>query len=591
MYRSHLLNEIAGLSEGETVKLAGWVHRRRDHGGLIFVDLRDRFGLVQLVFDPADSSDAHVLANTLRSEFVITVNGSIRKRPTGNENKENPNGSIEIVVKDLEILTESKTPPFEIDVEKDVNEELRLKYRYLDLRRERLRNNIVLRHDMIKFIRDFMCDEKFLEIETPILVKGTPEGSREYLVPSRLYPGNFYVLPQSPQQLKQLLMVAGFDRYFQIARCFRDEDQRGDRQPEFTQLDMEFSFANEEIIMDVNERLLMELIKKFKPDANLIYNEPPRLTYHEAMNNYGSDKPDLRFDLKLKDVTGLFSKSEFKVFKDVVDTNGVIKALKVPGVAKDFSRKVIDELTDVAKIYKAKGLAYLSYEDGEIKSPIAKFFSEAESAEILSLLELKENDMVFFTADSFDVACNSLGQVRLAVARKLNLLSHDDFAVCWVTDFPTFEYSEEFNTMQACHHPFTSPKLDQVHMIDSEPYNMLSRAYDLVLNGNEIGGGSIRIHNQELQAKVFSVLGISDEDAQARFGHMLEAFEYGVPPHGGIAWGLDRLVMIFAGEANIREVMAFPKDSKAKDLMLGAPAVMPTENLTELSIKILDEMQ
>jgi aspartyl-tRNA synthetase len=439
---------------------------------------------------------------------------------------------------------------------------------------------------VVKYIRDFMCNNNFVEVETPILVKGTPEGSREYMVPSRVYPGQFYVLPQSPQQLKQLLMVAGFDRYFQIARCFRDEDQRGDRQPEFTQLDMEFSFVNESDVIDLNEKLFFELIRRFKPDVNLIFPEAKRMTYHDAMNNYGSDKPDLRYGLEFTDVTELFKDSTFNVFSGVISSQGVIKALKVPAAADKFSRKDIDELTEVAKIYKAKGLAYLSYQAGEIVSPIAKFMSEKELADLKTDLSLSEGDMVFFAADTFDVACNSLGQVRIAIAKKLNIINDNDYAVCWVTDFPMFEYSDDFQEMQAAHHPFTSPRLDQLHLLDTEPYKAISRAYDLVLNGNEIGGGSIRIHDQDLQSKVFDILGISKEDAQKRFGHMLEAFEYGVPPHAGIAWGLDRLIMIFAGEPNIREVMAFPKDSKAKDLMLGAPTPMPQANLDELSISI-----
>ncbi len=588
MYRNYILNQVDESLLGKEILLSGWVNRRRDHGSLIFIDLRDRYGFVQLVFDPNDFPVAHKLAETLRSEFVISITGTVRMRPDGNENLNLKSGKVELIVSELRILSKSKTTPFEIDSDKEVGEEIRLKYRYLDLRRERLKNNIILRHNVIKYIRDFMSSNNFLEIETPILIKGTPEGSREYMVPSRLYPGQFYVLPQSPQQLKQLLMVGGFDRYFQIARCFRDEDQRGDRQPEFTQLDMEFSFVNESDVLDLNEKLFFELLKEFKPDVNLVFPQAVRMTYSEAMNNYGSDKPDLRYDLKFADVTSLFSKSEFKVFSEVIAMDGFIKALKVPGVAGEFSRKVIDELTEVAKIYKAKGLAYLSFVNGEIVSPIAKFMSEAELNSLKVDLDLTENDMVFFAADKFDVACTALGQVRIAVAKKLNLANENDYAVCWVTDFPMFEYSEDFGEMQAAHHPFTSPRLDQLEILDTEPYKAISRAYDLVLNGNEIGGGSIRIHDQELQSKVFSILGISKEDAQIRFGHMLEAFEYGVPPHAGIAWGLDRLIMIFAGEPNIREVMAFPKDSKAKDLMLGAPTPMPKQNLDDLHISVLD---
>jgi aspartyl-tRNA synthetase len=589
MYRSHLLNELNDKHVGEKVVLSGWVNRRRDHGGLIFIDLRDRHGVTQVVFDPSLNKDAHAVAENFRSEFVIKVSGEVRLRPEGMTNSDLPTGMIEVIIDEAEVLTKSLTPPFEIDVEKDVNEELRLKYRYLDLRRQRLKNNIVLRHDVIKFIRDYMCEEGFLEIETPILIKGTPEGSREYIVPSRLYGGNFYVLPQSPQQLKQLLMVAGMDRYFQIARCFRDEDQRGDRQPEFTQLDIEMSFVEQEDVMDVNERLLYKLIQKFKPGANLLFNEAKRLTYDEAMNKYGSDKPDLRFDLEIQDVCDVFKESEFQVFSGALSSGGVIKAMKVPGSADKFSRKDIDELTEVAKIYKAKGLAYIIKEKDELRSPILKFLGEAEIESLVSTVGLENGDIVFFGADTFDVACTALGQVRLACAKKLELMNDNDYAICWVTDFPMFEYNEEFDCMQACHHPFTSPYIEHIDKLKTAPEEVLSKAYDLVLNGNEIGGGSIRIHDEEVQSSVFDALGISKDDAEYRFGHMLEAFRYGVPPHGGIAWGLDRLVMIFANEPNIREVMAFPKDQKAKDLMLGAPSQMPQESLEELHIQIVEE--
>lgn len=586
MFRSHLLNELRKSDEGSEVTLSGWVHRRRDHGGLIFVDLRDRYGLTQIVFDPANDTDSHALAESLRSEFVIKVTGTVRVRPEGMSNANMETGEIEVLVNELTILNKALTPPFEIDIEKDVNEELRLKYRYLDLRRERLRNNIVLRHEVIKHMRDYMSGRGFLEVETPILVKGTPEGSREYMVPSRLYPGSFYVLPQSPQQLKQLLMLAGFDKYFQIARCFRDEDQRGDRQPEFTQLDIEMSFVNEEDVMEVNEKLLYELITKFKPEANVLWNEAKRFTYHEAMNLYGSDKPDLRFGMEMVDCGEVFAKSEFKVFAEPLSSGGVVKALKVEGAAEQFTRKVIDELTEVAKTYKAKGLAYIIKEAGELRSPILKFMTDEEIAALTELIDFKDGDIVFFGADSFEVACTALGQVRLACGSMLGLRNDNDFAICWVTDFPMFEWSEEFNSLQACHHPFTSPCLDEIDKLESAPNEMLSRAYDLVLNGNEIGGGSIRIHDQQLQSRVFKALGISEEDAERKFGHMLEAFQYGAPPHGGIAWGIDRLIMIFAGEPNIREVMAFPKDQKAKDVMLGSPAPMPKENLDELHIQL-----
>lgn len=582
MLRTVTCNDLTAADEGREVVLAGWVHRRRDHGGVIFIDLRDRYGLTQVVSDPTNFAGAHAGLSDLRSEFVVQVRGKVALRPSGQENGEMNTGEIEVVAHELKVLNEAKTPPFEIDQDKEVAEDVRLKYRYLDLRRERMKKNIVLRAQMVKFIRDFMEGQGFLEIETPILVKGTPEGSREYLVPSRIYPGNFYVLPQSPQQLKQLLMVAGLDRYFQIARCFRDEDQRGDRQPEFTQLDIEMSFAEMSDVMDLNEALMIEVVKKFAPQKKMLSTPFPRLTYHEAMNSYGSDKPDLRFEMKFADITDIAEKCEFSVFKGAVDGGGVVKALRVPGGAK-FSRGEIDQFTEVAKIYKAKGLAYLFMEEDGVKSPIAKFFKDEEMAEIVARSGAVVGDAVFFAADEFEIACNSLGQVRLTIGEKLGLRDPEVFAFCWVMDFPMFEHDDDMG-FQAKHHPFTSPKV--IEDMETAPEKALAKAYDIVLNGNEIGGGSIRIHDRAMQKRVFDVLGISDEDANRRFGHMLEAFEYGAPPHGGIAWGIDRLVMIFAGEPNIREVIAFPKDQKAKDLMLGAPTPMPDAQLDELSIKV-----
>ena len=585
--RTHYLNELSEVNAGENVVLSGFVNRRRDHGGLIFVDLRDRHGLTQIVFDPENSKNAHQEAEALRSEWVISVKGVVRLRPDGMKNANLKTGGIEVLVDEIEIYSSAKTPPFEIDSDEVVSEELRLKYRYLDIRREKMKNNLLLRHEMISFIRDYMSSNEFIEVETPILIKGTPEGSREYIVPSRLYNGNFYVLPQSPQQLKQLLMVAGIDRYFQVARCFRDEDQRGDRQPEFTQLDMELSFADESIVMNVNEKLLMKLIEKFKPEAELVFDKPVVMTYHDAMLNYGSDKPDLRFGLELADLTDVFTESGFDAFSSHAKSGGKVMALKLVGKADVFSRKDIDELTEVAKIYKAKGLAYIKYTEGELKSPILKFLNASEIENLLSRLDLKEGDLVFFSADTFDVACNSLGQVRLEVGRRLNLMDGNRYAICWVTDFPMFERNDD-GSLASVHHPFTSPNIEEIEMLDFNPLQVNSRAYDLVMNGNEIGGGSIRIHDQALQSKVFDLLGISREDAEMRFGHMLEAFSYGVPPHGGMAWGLDRVIMLFAGEPNIREVIAFPKDSKAKDLMLGAPSSVDMKTIEELGIKVVE---
>ncbi len=586
--RTHLLNELRKSNSGDEVILNGFVNRRRDHGGLIFIDLRDKYGITQIVFDPEVEEKAHAIAEDVRSEWVIGVKGKVRNRPDGMVNVKMETGEIEVLVSEIEVLSKAQTTPFEIDSDDNVSEELRLKYRYLDIRREKMKNNIQLRHDMIKFIRDYMCEKGFTEVETPILIKGTPEGSREYIVPSRLYNGNFYVLPQSPQQLKQLLMVAGMDKYFQIARCFRDEDQRGDRQPEFTQLDMEMSFVDEADVMNVNQELLMKLIEEFKPEAKLLFDEPKVMTYHEAMNKYGSDKPDLRFGYEIEDVTDIFENSEFEAFASHARSErGVVKALKLAGKASEFSRKDIDELTEVAKIYKAKGLAFVKMQDGDMKSPILKFMSNGEINLLKERLDISEGDLVFFTADEFEVACESLGQVRLEVARRFELLDSNEFALCWVTNFPMFEKGND-GSLAAMHHPFTSPNLDELNLLDEAPLMVNSRAYDLVMNGNEIGGGSIRIHDQELQAKVFELLGISKEDAELRFGHMLEAFSYGVPPHGGIAWGLDRIVMLFAEEPNIREVIAFPKDSKAKDLMLGAPSKVDQTTIDESGIKVVE---
>lgn len=583
MYRTHNCNELNESNVGEKVVLSGWVHRRRDHGGIIFVDLRDRYGLTQIVTDPDKFLDAHAVMDSVRSEFVIRVEGEVCLRLDGQDNAALNTGKIELIVSAVEILNPSKTPPFEIDQEKEVSEELRLKYRYLDLRRERLKSNIILRHKIIKFIRDFLEKESFLEIETPILIKGTPEGSREYLVPSRLYPANFYVLPQSPQQLKQLLMVAGFDRYFQVARCFRDEDQRGDRQPEFTQLDMEMSFIDMDDIMAINEKLLLAVTKEFAPEKKIKQEPFPVMTYHEAMSLYGSDKPDLRFDLQMTDISDVSATCDFSVFKSAIDDGGVVKALRVPNGAS-FTRKEIDDLTEVAKIYKAKGLAYIVVEDAGLKSPIIKYFTEDQLKVIVERCGAEVGDVIFFTADKFEIACESLGYVRQAVARKQGLIDENLFAFCWVKEFPMFELDEDTGRLNAVHHPFTAPL--NIEDLENNPERAIAKAYDVALNGNEIAGGSIRIHQDNVQKSAFNKMAIGDEEAERKFGHMLEAFKFGAPPHGGIAWGLDRLVMLFANEPNIREVIAFPKDSKARDLMLGAPSPMPEEQLKELHVKV-----
>jgi aspartyl-tRNA synthetase len=587
MYRTHTCGELRKSDDGKSVVLSGWVKRRRDHGDLIFINLRDRYGETQLVVDPSNNKDAHISAENVRSEFVLRIEGVVRARPAGQENTDLETGGIEVLVNKLEVLNHAKTPPFEIDSKNDAGEEIRLRYRYLDLRRDRMKKNMVFRHKLIKKVRDFMDEMDFVEIETPMLMKGTPEGSREYIVPARLYPGTFYVLPQSPQQLKQLLMVAGMDKYFQIARCFRDEDTRGDRQPEFTQLDMEMSFATEEDVISVNEELLKRLFKELVPHKELMFDPFPRFTWKEAMSTYGSDKPDLRFEMEMKDVSDLVSNSEFQVFKQAVVDGGVVKALKVEGVAENFTRKTIDELTEVAKVYGAKGLAYLKMTAEGPAGPIAKFLSELEVASVIERVEAKEGDLVFFTADNFETACTSLGHVRLACGEKLKLMDKDKLACCWIVDFPLFEYDEETGRWAASHHPFTSPKDEHVDLLETDPGKVLSKAYDVALNGSEIGGGSIRIHSPIVQEKIFKALGIPEDQIKLRFGHMLEAFEYGAPPHGGIAWGLDRLIMILCDEPNIREVIAFPKDSKAKDLMTGAPSDLPDDTIKEMNIKCL----
>jgi aspartyl-tRNA synthetase len=584
MYRSHFNNDLRKSDIGSNITLSGWVHRRRDHGGLIFIDLRDRYGLTQIVFDPQSNKDVHAIAESLRPEYVISITGAVRARPDGMINNKLDTGEIEVIVEELSILNESKTPPFEIDQDKHVGEEHRLKYRYLDLRRDRMRNNIILRSDVTKFIRDFMTEKGFLEVETPMLVKGTPEGSREYLVPARLYHGSFYVLPQSPQQMKQLLMVAGFDKYFQIARCFRDEDQRGDRQPEFTQLDMEMSFVEQADVMKVNEELAISLAEKFMPSTPIQETPFPVLTFKEAMDRYGSDKPDIRFDMELTDITELVKDCDFKVFSGAE----CVKALKVENYADKPRSYFETKLTDFVKEHGAKGLAYIMYMEEGPKAPILKFIGEEKAAEITEAVGAKTGDVVFFAADNWTVACEALGALRKRIATEEDRIPQEKVSFCWVNDFPMFEVSKETGAVGAMHHPFTRPKKGHEEMVLTDPMNALSDGYDLVMNGNEIGGGSIRIHERELQNNIFKALKISEEDTKLRFGHMLDAFEYGAPPHGGIAWGLDRLVMIFANEPNIREVIAFPKDQKAKDLMFGAPSPMPEDQVAEAGVKIIE---
>jgi len=545
------------------------------------VDLRDRYGFTQVVVDPKDK-EVFAAAEKIRTEWVLQITGKVRARLAGAERDDNPTGQVEVLIAEIKVLNEAKTPPFEIDQDKDVGEEVRLEYRYLDLRRERMRNNILLRHKLSGIIRNYFHEQNFVEVETPILIKGTPEGSREYLVPSRIYHGNFYVLPQSPQQLKQLLMVGGLDRYFQIARCFRDEDQRGDRQPEFTQFEIEMSFCTQDDVMGVMEGCFIKFTEAIRPDRPIQKKPFPRITYAEAMNAYGSDKPDLRFDLRFTDVTEIARSSGFKVFESA----DMVKAMRVPN-GGTLSRKDIDDLTDLAQRHGAKGLAWVRV--GEDAGPVVKNSTPEFLSALNEATASADGDIIFFAAGEFPYDVEPLGHVRNAVAAKLNIIDASAWSYLWVTDFPMFEKSRDSGEIGAVHHPFTRPHPDDVDLMKTDPLKARSVAYDLVLNGCEVGGGSMRIHERDLQKHAFDVLGISDEDAQRRFGHMLKAFEYGAPPHGGIAMGLDRVTMLLAEEPNIREVIAFPKDQKAKDLMLGAPSPMPKQQIEELGIKVIEE--
>lgn len=582
MLRTYTCGELTAKNIGESIILCGWVHDRRDLGGLIFLTLRDRYGKTQIILDPAKCPAAHAVAEKVRSEFVLEIKGTVQKRAVGQEKKDQVTGEIEVSPTELIVLNAAKTPPFEIDADVK-NEDLRLEYRYLDLRRERLQKNLKLRHDMTLTIRNFFDQEDFLDIETPIMVKGTPEGSREYLVPSRVHPGKFYVLPQSPQQLKQMLMVAGYDRYVQIARCFRDEDLRGDRQPEFTQVDYEMSFVEPEDVMDVTERLFVELTEKHaigKEWKKFLQNDKfPRMTWREAMERYGSDKPDIRFGLELHDVTEASRECEFGIFEN----SERVFALRVPKELGEFSRKQIEELEVVAKQNGAGGLAW--YRIGQEGGAVAKNTSYEFQTALVNEFTANEGDLILFGAGKFLTAVESLGAVRLQLGDLLDLRKENEWAYLWVEDFPMFETKDD-GTVSASHHPFTSPHPEDAHKLDSAPMECRALAYDIVLNGVELGGGSIRIHDPELQHKIFDIFGMTEEETQAKFGHLLKAFSYGCPPHGGCALGLDRMVMLFAGEPNIREVIAFPKNQMAVDLMLGSPAVMPTKELDEQNIAV-----
>lgn len=574
--------ELRASNVGEEVCLMGWAQYRRDHGGLIFVDLRDREGLTQIVFSPEIAPDAHERAHILRSEYVLAIRGKVRPRPEGMVNPDLPTGEIEVVVTDWKLLNTSRTPPFVIEDRTDAGENLRLASRHLDLRRPQMQKALRLRHRVTHAMRDYLDEHGFIEIETPILTKSTPEGARDFLVPSRLNQGQFYALPQSPQLFKQLLMVGGFDRYFQIARCFRDEDLRADRQPEFTQLDIEMSFVDENAVIKMAEGLMRHIFKKaLNRDLPETF---PRMTYAEAMEKYGVDKPDTRFGLELCDVTPIVANSEFKLFRDA----SLVKALVVPG-GESMTRKEIDELTDFVKIYGAKGLAWIKIRSGEWQSPIAKFLSPQEREELQKALKANVGDIIFFQAGEPAIVNAALGNLRVQLGSQLGLIPEDQFNFLWVTDFPLFEYSEEEKRYVACHHPFTSPAPGHLEKLASDPGTALARAYDLVLNGNEVGGGSIRNHNAGVQREMFRALGFEEEAAKEQFGFLLNALEQGAPPHGGIAFGLDRLVMLLAGAGSIRDVIAFPKTQKGACLLTSAPAEVDPAQLRDLGLRLREK--
>ena len=585
--RTLYIGELNNNFVGKEIIVSGWVLRRRDHGGVIFIDLRDRTGLLQIVFEEGIDPKIHDLANSIRIEYVISVKGLIRKRPPGMENPKIPTGEIELVATDVEILNTSKTPPFPMDEDlSEVSEAIRLKYRYLEMRALNGLNPFIFRHKVNQTIRKFLDNKGFLEIETPFLTKSTPEGARDYLVPSRLYPGKFYALPQSPQLFKQILMIAGIDKYYQIVKCFRDEDLRADRQPEFTQLDIEMSFVDENDIMDIIEELLAYL---FKETLNITLETPfPKLSYETALRDYGTDRPDIRFDMKLKDLSYLFKDTSFKVFRNTLESGGIIKGLKAPA---NFSRKELDDLTKFAQELGAKGLAWIKYDknansfEKKWSSPIVKFFEKSVLEKLEEIFNpLEEFATFFFVADKEDIVNFILSELRNHLAKKLGLIPENKFSFVWIIDFPLFEWDEEENRLVSVHHPFTHPKEEDISFLETDPLKVKSRAYDIVLNGVEIGGGSIRIHKRELQEKIFKLLNISPEEAQEKFGFLLTALEYGAPPHGGIAFGLDRLIMLMLGKKSIREVIPFPKTQRAQCLLTGAPSEVRIEQILELHL-------
>lgn len=581
--RSHHCGVLGKDMAGQHVILCGWVSKRRDHGGLIFIDLRDRSGIVQIVVDPDTAGSSFKTAEDIRNEYVIKVSGTVRMRDEATVNANIATGMIEVMAEEIEVLNSAKTPPFYIQDNIDTDENLRLKYRYLDLRRPEMQRNLILRHKVTKLMRDYLDSRDFLEIETPMLTKSTPEGARDYLVPSRVNPGKFYALPQSPQIFKQLLMVAGMERYFQIARCFRDEDLRADRQPEFTQLDMEMSFMEVDEILELMEGLIAYI---FEGALGKKIQVPfQRLTWDEAMDRYGSDKPDLRFGMELINMVEAVKDSDFKVFNTIIENGGIVKAINVKGYAA-IPRRELDGLVDFVGIYGAKGLAWMQIqEDGSVKSPIAKFFSEAHLANILKTAAAEPGDLLLFVADKPAVVAQALGSLRIEMAKRRNLIDHDALAFTWVVDFPMFEYDEEEKRYVAMHHPFTAPRDEDLPLLQTDPGKVYAKAYDMVLNGTEIGGGSIRIHRRDVQKQVFSAIGLTDEQAAEKFGFMMNAFEYGAPPHGGLAFGLDRLIMIMAQRDSIRDVIAFPKTQSAACLMTQAPNDVDEKQLRELHIK------
>jgi aspartyl-tRNA synthetase len=582
-YRTNTCGELTLKEEGAEVTLIGWCDTIRDHGNLTFIDLRDRYGITQIVMDHKKSDEINKVGKESRKEFVIQVKGNVKKRPEGTVKKDMPTGEIEIDITSAKIITKADPIPVDLNDRINTNEDLLLKYRYLALRKDDLQKMLMLRHKAVKVVRDFCDEEGFIEIETPILAKSTPEGARDYLVPSRVNPGRFYALPQSPQLFKQLSMIAGFDKYMQIARCFRDEDLRADRQPEFTQIDIEMSFVEQEDILAVNERLIKRVWKEIL--GTELTEAFPVMTYDEAMERYGIDRPDTRFGLELINLTETLSKGDFQVFNGVVEKGGIIKAINLKGKA-DLSRKEISKLEDVVKIYKAKGLATLKLADGKFESNIVKFFSEEILNKLKEETKAEDGDILLVVADTPKIVNDSLGSLRVSLAKTYDLVKKDQWNFLWVVDFPMFDFSEEFNRIQAMHHPFTSPKKADLDILESDPMKVKSDAYDLVLNGYELGGGSIRIHDPELQKRIFDVLKISDEDAKEKFGFFLDAFKYGAPPHGGLAFGLDRIIMLLAGTTNIRDVIAFPKNKAAESPMDGSPGKVDSKQMEELSLII-----